>query len=104
MDNNYIIINKDVLETRIKELEESLKISESSGDNIRAGIETFEIKALKETLLASIPLESIIEEAIKHGLDSFEEFDRNSNYDDESRVEGLKEIQEDYVSQLKLDI
>lgn len=52
MDNNYIIINKNILEERIKELEESLKVSESSGDNIRAGIETLEIKALKETLLA----------------------------------------------------
>lgn len=90
MDNNYIIINKDVLEGRIKELEESLKVSESSGDSIRAGIETFEIKALKETLLASIPLIPQLQLAYLAGYDM---------------AKGINKITcEKYVSQLKLDI
>lgn len=90
MDNNYIIINKDVLEERIKELEESLKVSESSGDNIRAGIETFEIKALKETLLASLPLIPQLQLVYLAGY---------------NMAKGInKTTCEKYVAQLKLDI
>ena len=42
-----------------------------------------------------------LKNAIEHGLNSFEDFDKTSNYDEESRAEGLKEIQEDYLQSLK---
>jgi hypothetical protein len=38
--------------------------------------------------------------AIAHGLSSFDDFDRTSNYDEQSRKEGLKEIQDEYLESL----
>lgn len=42
-------------------------------------------------------LRQLLEQAIAHGLHSFEDFDANSNYDEESREEGLKEIQNEFI-------
>ncbi len=44
--------------------------------------------------------EEDIREAVAHGLWAFDDFDRSSNYDDESRAEGLKEIQDEFVEML----
>ena len=44
--------------------------------------------------------EQDIRDAIEHGLYSYDDFDRTSNYDEESRAEGLKEIQDEYIDSL----
>lgn len=44
--------------------------------------------------------EEEIRKAVEFGLFSFDEFDKNSNYDDESRAEGLQELQDDFVASL----
>ena len=53
------ILNEQYLEERLSDLRESLKISESPGDKIRAGIEHFEIKALEDLRDNSKELEII---------------------------------------------
>lgn len=65
--NEYIIINKTAIEQRIDELEKSLIISEINMDEIRAGIETFEIKQLKWVLSQSTPLNPILKQAYFEG-------------------------------------
>lgn len=47
--------------------------------------------ACKEQLL------SLIRRAVEYGLYSFEDFDADSNYDEESRAEGLREIQDSFI-------
>lgn len=44
--------------------------------------------------------EEELRKAIAYGLWAFDDFDRSSNYDDESREEGLKEIQDEFVEML----
>ncbi len=45
--------------------------------------------------------EQDIRDAVEHGLWAYPDFDRTNNYDEESRAEGLKEIQDDYFHILK---
>lgn len=59
--SEYIIINKTDIQKRIKDLKESLEVSETSNDRIRAGIESFEIKQLEWVLSQSRHLTSNIE-------------------------------------------
>jgi uncharacterized coiled-coil protein SlyX len=100
MKDEYIIINKTALEKRIEELETGIKTLSLSDGFKDIG----KIEALKQILSQSTPLIPEIEKALEYGLNSFEDFDETSNYDEESRKEGLKEIQQDYISNLKLDI
>lgn len=119
----YVIINKTTLLKRIEEiiveqkniikklkkLYEDLKGSNKYfdyKDNLSRYFTalTNEKRLLEKILSQSTPLIPEIEKAIQFGLFSFEEFDANSNYDAQSRIEGLKEIQQDYISNLKLDI
>jgi hypothetical protein len=44
--------------------------------------------------------EEEIRKAVAFGLWEFYDFDRTSNYDEESREEGLKEIQDRFVEML----
>jgi hypothetical protein len=94
MNNEYVIINKKEMLKEIESLKESLAVSESNQDKIRAGIEYFEIKTLEWCLSRSTPLIPEIEKAFEVGrkltVDAFEE-------------EDFKDY-EDYISNLKLDI
>lgn len=98
--NEYIIIDKDALLKRIEELEDLRKYSSSDNNDYYKG----QIMALNNILSQSTPLIPEIERAIEYGLSSFEDFDADSNYDAASRIQGLKEIQQDYISNLKLDL
>lgn len=98
--DEYVIINKTKLLQKIEELTEKMLID----DLIDMGATHSIIIYLERVLSNSIELIPEIEKAIEHGLNSFEDFDRNSNYDEESRIEGLQEIQEDYIKQLTLSI
>lgn len=44
--------------------------------------------------------EEDLRKAVEFGLWAFEDFDRCSNYDKESREEGLKEIQDEFINGL----
>lgn len=84
--SKYAIVNLEILEKEIENLKENLKISESLRDNIRAGIETYEIKKLEWVLSQSTPLIPEIEKAL---------YAKGAWYEDEIQ---------DYISNLKLDI
>lgn len=45
--------------------------------------------------------EEEVRQAVEFGLTSFYEFDRDSNYDAESRAEGIKNLQDEFVESLK---
>jgi len=98
--NEYIIVNKTDIQKRIKELKESLLISEAHNDKIRAGIETFEIKQLEWCLSQSTPLIPEIEKAWKDGRDGTEvvgDFPFTS-------TKYVNKNSQQYLSNLKLDI
>lgn len=63
----YVIINKKEMLKEIESLKESLAVSESNQDKIRAGIEYFEIKTLEWCLSRSTPLIPEIEKAFDTG-------------------------------------
>jgi len=65
--SKYIIIDAEAIQKRIEELKESLAISESNKDNIRASIESFEIRQLEWCLSQSTPLIPEIEKAFDAG-------------------------------------
>lgn len=44
--------------------------------------------------------EEEVRKAVEYGLWSFDDFDKTSNYDNESREEGTKEIQDEFIKLL----
>lgn len=104
--DEYVIINKTKI---LKNIQDTLDyINEAYKEDVNDEQTQFSgsatINTLESVLFNSIELIPEIEKAIKHGLNSFENFDRNSNYDEESRGEGLQKIQEDYIKQLTLNL
>lgn len=82
MNDEYIIINKSVLEKRIEKLKKKKLLSS-------------EVKELEKVLSQSTPLIPEIEKAIKEGIEMRSE----------SQIYGRTEkTTEDYISKLKLDI
>lgn len=77
--DEYVVLNKTKLLKKKNEIKESLDVSESSRDSIRAGIEFFEIKMIDEILSESTSLSVIIEKAFESGrkltIDGFEKED-----------------------------
>jgi hypothetical protein len=55
------------------------------------------VKIVEAFVFTPEELKQLLSDAIKHGLNSFEDFDAESNYDEESRKQGLKEIQKEYI-------
>jgi hypothetical protein len=55
------------------------------------------VKIVEAFVFTPEELKQLLSDAIEHGLNSFDEFDKGYNYDEESRAEGLKEIQEEYI-------
>lgn len=45
--------------------------------------------------------EEDLRKAVEYGLFAYPDFDECSNYDAESREEGLKEIQDEFIESLK---
>ena len=93
----YIIINKTAIQQRIDQIQKSFKISKDNEDEIRAGIEHFELEQLKWVLSQSTPLIPEIEKAFYEGV--------------KLKWEGilikkseLEQQKQDYISKLKLDI
>jgi hypothetical protein len=82
----YIIINKTAIQQRIDQIQKSFKISKDNEDEIRAGIEHFELEQLKWVLSQSTPLIPQIEKAL---------YAKGAWFEDEVQ---------DYISNLKLDI
>lgn len=82
----YIIINKTAIQQRIDQIQKSFKISKDNEDEIRAGIEHFELEQLKWVLSQSTPLIPQIEKAL---------YAKGAWFEDEVQ---------DYISKLKLDI
>lgn len=102
--NEYIIINKTAIQKRIEDLKESLAISESNQDKIRAGIERFEIKQLEWCLSQSTPLIPDIKDIqIWLSKQSYQKEYGEQEYMMYYDVDVPKIIQ-DYISNLKLDI
>ena len=97
MKEEYIIINKSQIEKRIEELKESLAVSESENDNIRASIESFEIKQLEWCLSQSTLLIPEIEKAFDAGKEY-------GFYEAHNANAGDILDNETYISNLKLDI
>lgn len=88
----YVIINKKEMLKEIESLKESLAVSESNQDKIRAGIEYFEIKTLEWCLSRSTPLIPEIEKAVDYGIRKSFSPKKHS------------EVKQEYISNLKLDI
>ena len=88
----YIIINKTAIQQRIDQIQKSFKVSKDNEDEIRAGIEHFELEQLKWVLSQSTPLIPEIEKSIDYGIrKSFSSKKHN-------------EVRQDYILNLKLDI
>ena len=96
--SKYIIIDAEAIQKRIEDLKESLAISESNQDKIRAGIERFEIKQLEWCLSQSTPLIPEIEKAHNVGR-NYGCYLQGGSYDHNDNIDS-----EDYISNLKLDI
>lgn len=92
-NNNYIIINSDTIQKRIDKIKASQVISEMLNDNIRAGIENYEIKCLEEVLSQSIPLIPEITKAYNAG-----------KIHNDLSVAGFDNPQGRYINELKLEI
>lgn len=78
-NDEYVILNKTKLLKKKNKIQESLKVSESLRDSIRAGIEFYEIKMIDEILSESISLSVIVQKAFESGrkltIDGFEKED-----------------------------
>src|SRR5438128_512446 len=90
------LIDESWLDEKIDEMEEIEVNSSNIAYKNEARIIKLALKGVKNKLQS--PVEEI-KSAIKYGLNSFEDFDRTSNYDEESRKEGLEEIQNEYLKQ-----
>lgn len=108
MKNEYIIINKSVLEKRIKELEEE-EISEFSPGR-RLWVDSA-IKNLKEVLSQSTPLIPEIEKAFDEGQNRMQHeiieklgLRYQIEQVSQSTILNMEVHSEDYSSNLKLDI
>lgn len=91
--NEYVIINKTALEKELKRLAQISPLERFCYD----GMIECEERILKKVLSQSTPLIPEIEKAINSGIRSFE----SNAYE---MPELIKEIQQDYISNLKLDI
>jgi len=104
MDDEYIIVNKTAIQKRIEELERQIK--ESSIEE--TGEYDFQcedkIEELNWVLSQSTPLIPEIEKAYENGFGYYSEllWDIEKGYGDKRTVKGLNE--QDYISNLKLDI
>ena len=102
MNNEYVIINKTEVLKEIESLKDSLAVSESNQDKIRAGIEYFEIKTLEWCLSRSTPLIPEIAKAFEEGkavgIISYQP--ERATLDKEL----YNERKQDYLTNLKLDI
>lgn len=94
MNNEYVIINKSVLEKRIEELENELK--DEPNPFLNTSYQT-ELDTLKEVLSQSTPLIPEIEKAFDEGFNSEEEVYKGYPT---GKIIG----KEDYISNLKLDV
>lgn len=99
MKNEYTIINKSVLEKRIKELEDQLKtLGDTYEEEIHSnGFISGEINQLKKILSQSTALIPEIEKAFDKGVCAIQE---NSS---KLKVK-MPKAKQDYISNLKLDI
>lgn len=97
MNNEYVIINKTEVLKEIESLKESLAVSESNQDKIRAGIEYFEIKRLEWCLSRSTPLIPEIKKA-------FDATKITTGMNQRSQFAYKYKTSQDYISDLKLDI
>jgi hypothetical protein len=86
MIDEYIIINKTFIEKRIEELEKDIE----DINLLKSG----ELSAYKEILSQSTPLISEIEKA----------FDKGKNAEANNYLTIGRDIKQDYISKLKLDI
>jgi hypothetical protein len=94
----YRIINEETIQKRIEELEIISKHNEKVGEYDSEGVLIDELKSI---LSISIPLIPEIEKAMKHA-GNFPDYN-----DNEPLMEMLKrsdKYNQDYISQLKLDI
>jgi hypothetical protein len=89
--DNYIIINKEIIQKRIEELNEYCKT------HLHQALESNERKILKEILSNTIPLQPEIEKVCKSAIYKFE-----SNAFEVPEL--VKEAIDEAISQLKLDI
>lgn len=94
MNNEYVIINRTKIEKRIKELEQ---ISPLDRLCFEGEIEVEE-KTLKQILSESTPLIPVIEKAIEYGILE------GSGAELHEITDEVTEHQQDYISNLKLDI
>lgn len=104
MNNEYVIINKTEVLEEIESLKESLAVSESNQDKIRAGIEYFEIKRLEWCLSRSTPLIPEIEKAFtkgeRYGWDSQKSIGNIDEMKEKIKLQSL----DNYITNLKLSI
>jgi hypothetical protein len=107
MNNEYVIINKTELLKKIKELEESLVVSEANNDSIRAGIETFKIEQLEWCLSQSTLLIPEIEKVFNAGYIRGYDVGHGDAQSHPLALTIANHIHKDrqnYISNLKLDI
>ena len=99
MNNEYIIVNKTLLEKRIEELEKAQK-----ENPLTEAIWAFAKQELKQILSQSTSLIPEIEKAYENGFGYYSEllWDIEKGYGDKRTVKGLNK--QDYISNLKLDI
>ena len=103
MNNEYIIVDKTVLENRIQELEKDLE--DEPNPFLNTSYQS-ELDVLKKILSQSTPLIPVIEQAVEFGKDIRREKSFiNNNYGSPFvDYEDSTEETNNYISNLKLDI